>query len=61
MPPPTAGRRPGSTRVDLTTRGTTVRREILAGATTFVTMAYILSPIRRSSGSGPGPSGSARG
>src|SRR5512142_786126 len=26
----------------LTARGTTVRREILAGATTFVTMAYIL-------------------
>jgi AGZA family xanthine/uracil permease-like MFS transporter len=27
---------------DLTRRGTTVRREVLAGATTFMTMAYIL-------------------
>ena len=43
----TAPRRPGgSARLDaffdLSARGTTVRREILAGATTFVTMAYIL-------------------
>jgi adenine/guanine/hypoxanthine permease len=40
----------------LTARGTTVRREILAGATTFMTMAYILfvNPSILGNAAGPG-------
>jgi AGZA family xanthine/uracil permease-like MFS transporter len=43
----------------LTARGTTVRREILAGATTFVTMAYILfvNPQILGGAAGPGTFG----
>src|SRR5678815_3295335 len=42
---PSSGRPPApwlDAMFDLTARGTTIRREILAGATTFVTMAYVL-------------------
>jgi len=44
---------------DLTSRRTTVRREVLAGATTFVTMAYILfvNPQILSAAAGPGRAG----
>ena len=40
---------------ELTARGTTVRKEILAGATTFVTMAYILFVNPQILGAAAGP------
>ncbi len=47
-------------RFDLTARGTTVRREILAGATTFVTMAYVLFVNPQILAAAAGPTASAR-